>query len=66
VATHGVRVIDIDQETDPFKIYADNGTLAEKQKQYEEQRKNYKPRAVKSWWQFWLFIVSTVKTSAGK
>lgn len=53
VTTHGVRVIDIDQETDPFKIYEDNGTLAEKQKEYEEQMKNFKPKSVNPWWKFW-------------
>jgi hypothetical protein len=54
VTTHGVRVIDIDQETDPFKIYEDNGTLAERQKEYDEWKKNYKPpKPQKPWWKFW-------------
>ena len=54
VTTHGVRVIDIDQDTDPFKIYEDNGTLEKQQKEYEEWKKNYKPpKPQKPWWQFW-------------
>jgi hypothetical protein len=53
--THEDRVIDLDQgETDIWKIYADNGTLAEKQKEYEERAKNFKPpKRQKPWWRFW-------------
>jgi hypothetical protein len=53
--THENRVIDLDHgETDIWKIYADNGTLAEKQKEYDERTKNAKPpKRQKSWWQFW-------------
>jgi hypothetical protein len=53
VTTHQERVIHIDQDTDIWKIYEDNGTLEEKQKEYEEQMKNFKPRKAKPWWQFW-------------
>ena len=56
VITHEDRVIDLDQgETDIFKIYADNGTLAERQKEYDEWKKNYKPPKPppKPWWKFW-------------
>jgi hypothetical protein len=42
--THEDRIIDLDRgETDPWKIYEDNGTLAEKQKEYDEQEKNTNP-----------------------
>ena len=52
--THQERVIDLDRgETDPWKIYEDNGTLAEKQKEYDERAKNFKPKEVKPWWKFW-------------
>jgi hypothetical protein len=53
--THEDRVIDLDRgETDIWKIYADNGTLAEKQKEYEERAKNFKPpKRQKPWWRFW-------------
>ncbi len=45
VITHEDRVIDLDRgETDIWKIYEDNGTLAEKQKEYDERAKNFKPR----------------------
>lgn len=54
VITHEDRVIDLDRgETDIWKIYEDNGTLAEKQKEYDERAKNFKPKEVKPWWQFW-------------
>jgi hypothetical protein len=53
VTTHKERVIHIDQDTDIWKIYEDNGTLEEVQKEYEEQKKNFKPREIKPWWQFW-------------
>ncbi|MDQ4123500.1 MAG: hypothetical protein M3209_18850 [Acidobacteriota bacterium] len=54
VITHQERVIDLDRgETDPWKIYEDNGTLAEKQKEYDEWAKNVKPKIQKPWWQFW-------------
>lgn len=54
VITHEARVIDLDRgETDIWKIYEDNGTLAEKQKEYEERMKSSKPKEVKPWWQFW-------------
>ncbi len=54
VTTHKDRVIDIDQQdTDVWKIYADNGTLAERQKEYAERAKNFKPGKIKPWWQFW-------------
>jgi hypothetical protein len=54
VTTHKERVIHIDQDTDPFKIYEDNGTLAEKEKEYDEWKKNYKPpKSQKPWWKFW-------------
>ena len=54
VITHQDRVIDLDRgETDIWKIYEDNGTLAEKQKEYDERAKNFKPKEVKPWWQFW-------------
>lgn len=56
VTTHEARVIHIDQDSDIWKIYEDNGTLAEKQKEYDERAKNFKPgelKVVKPWWQFW-------------
>jgi hypothetical protein len=55
VITHEDRVIDLDRgETDIWKIYEDNGTLAERQKEYDEQAKNFKPpKRQKPWWQFW-------------
>ena len=54
VITHQDRVIDLDRgETDPWKIYEDNGTLAEKQKEYDERAKNFKPKEIKPWWKFW-------------
>jgi hypothetical protein len=55
VITHEARVIDIDQgETDIWKIYEDNGTLAERQKEYDERMKTFKPpQRQKPWWQFW-------------
>ena len=54
VITHQDRVIDLDRgETDPWRIYEDNGTLAEKQKGYDERAKNFKPKEVKPWWKFW-------------
>lgn len=54
VITHQERVIDLDRgETDPWKIYEDNGTLAEKQKEYDERAKNSKPKEIKPWWKFW-------------
>lgn len=57
VTTHKERVIHIDQDTDPWKIYEDNGTLAEKQKEYDELAKNAKPlepqKPQKPWWKFW-------------
>jgi hypothetical protein len=51
--THKERVIHIDQETNPWKIYEDNGTLAEKQKEYDERAKNFKPPPQPPWWKFW-------------
>lgn len=46
--THQERVIALDRgKTDVWKIYEDNRTLAEKQKKYEEQMKNFKPKSVK-------------------
>jgi hypothetical protein len=55
VITHEARVIDLDRgETDIWKIYEDNGTLAEKQKEYDEWAKNFKPpKRQKPWWEFW-------------
>ena len=54
VTTHETRVIHIDQDTDIWKIYEDNGTLAEKQKEYDERAKNAKPpKRQKPWWEFW-------------
>jgi hypothetical protein len=53
VTTHKERVIHTDQDTDPWKIYEDNGTLAEKQKEYDEQAKNVKPKSQKPWWKIW-------------
>lgn len=53
VTTHEERVIHIDQDTDIWEIYKDNGTLFERRKEYEEQAKNFKPRKIKPWWQFW-------------
>lgn len=56
VITHEDRVIDLDRgETDIWKIYADNGTLAERQQEYDERVKNYQPPKPppKPWWQFW-------------
>jgi|GEM_PF-3360854 len=54
VITHQERVIDLDRgETDPWKIYEDNGTLAEKEREYDERAKNVKPKNQKPWWQFW-------------
>jgi hypothetical protein len=57
VITHEARVIDLDQDTDIWKIYEDNGTLAEQQKEYDERAKNAKPlepqKPQKPWWQFW-------------
>lgn len=53
--THEDRVIDLDGgETDIWKIYADNGTLAERKKEYDDRAKNAKPpKPQKPWWQFW-------------
>lgn len=53
--THEDRVINLDQgETDIWKIYEDNGTLAERKKEYDEWAKNAKPpKPQKAWWQFW-------------
>lgn len=52
--THQDKVIDLDRgETDPWKIYEDNGTLAEKQKEYDEWEKNFKPPPQQPWWKFW-------------
>ena len=52
--THEARVIDLDRgETDIWKIYEDNGTLAEKQKEYGEQAKNFKLKSKEPWWKFW-------------
>jgi hypothetical protein len=52
--THEARVIDLDRgETDIWKIYEDNGTLAEKQKEYEERMKSFKPKTIQPWWKFW-------------
>lgn len=57
VITHENRVIDLDRgETDPWKIYEDNGTLAERQKEYDEWKKNFKPpkrKPEEPWWKFW-------------
>lgn len=58
VITHQDRVIDLDRgDTDPWKVYEDNGTLAEKQKEYDERAKNAKPlepqKPQKPWWKFW-------------
>ena len=54
VITHETRVIDLDRgETDFWKIYEDNGTLAEKREEYDGTAKNYKPKVVKPWWKFW-------------
>lgn len=57
VITHEARVIDLDQDTDIWKIYEDNGTLAEKQKEYDERAKHFKPlpppKRQKPWWEFW-------------
>ncbi len=53
VTTHKERVIHIDQDTDIWKIYEDNGTLVEKQKEYDERAKNFKPKSEKLWWKFW-------------
>jgi len=54
VITHQERVIDLDRgETDIWKIYEDNGTLEEVQKEYNERAKNFKPREVKPWWKIW-------------
>ena len=55
VITHQDRVIDLDRgETDIWKIYEDNGTFAEKQKEYDERAKSAKPpKRQKPWWQFW-------------
>lgn len=55
VTTHGERVIHIDQDTDIWKIYEDNGTLAERRKEYNQWARNFnpKPKEVKPWWQFW-------------
>ena len=52
--THEARVIDLDQgETDIWKIYEDNGTLAEKQKEYDGRAKKFKPKRQKPLWKFW-------------
>ena len=57
VITHKERVIDLDQDTDIWKIFADNGTLEQELKEYEERAKNAKPlkplKPQKPWWQFW-------------
>lgn len=53
VTTHQERVIHIDQDTDIWKIYEDKGTLEQELKEYEERMKNFKPKEVKPWWQFW-------------
>ncbi len=53
VTTHKERVIHIDQDTDIWKIYEDNGTLEQQLKEYDERAKNFKPKSQKPWWQFW-------------
>ncbi len=52
--THKERVIHIDQDTDPWKIYEDNGTFEQKLKEFDERAKNAKPpKRQKPWWEFW-------------
>jgi hypothetical protein len=52
--THKERVIDLDQDTDIWKIYEDKGTLEQELKEYDERAKNAKPRKrQKPWWEFW-------------
>ena len=52
--THKERVIDLDQDTDIWKIYEDKGTLEQELKEYDERAKNAQPRKrQKPWWEFW-------------
>jgi hypothetical protein len=51
VITHKDRVIDISQEADIFKIYKDNDTYEEVEK--ELKNKVWKLPKKKKWWQFW-------------
>lgn len=56
VTTHKERVIDLDQDTDIWKIYKDNGTFEQQQKEYDERAKTFKPKPPKPpkpWWKFW-------------
>lgn len=51
VITHKNRVIDLSQEADIFKMYKDNGTYEEVEK--ELKNKVWKLQKKKKWWQFW-------------
>lgn len=51
VITHKERVIDISPETDIFKIYKDNGTYEEVEKEFKNKEWNLPKK--KKWWQFW-------------
>ena len=53
VITHKDRVIDIDPEADPWKIYQDNGTYEQELKEYNERSNVPRPPKQKRWWQFW-------------
>ena len=52
VITHNERVIDIGPEADPWKIYKDNGTFEEVQKEYDSKASPL-PKKQKKWWQIW-------------
>ena len=51
VITHEDRVIDISPEADIFRIYKDNGSYEEVEK--ELKNKEWKLPREKKWWQFW-------------
>ena len=51
VITHKDRTIDISPDADIFKIYKDNDTYEEVEK--ELMNKEWKLPKRKKWWQFW-------------
>ena len=54
VITHKDRVIDISPEADLFKIYKDNGTYEEVEKEWKDKEwKLPNPPQKKKWWQIW-------------
>jgi hypothetical protein len=54
VITHKLRVIDLSQEADIFKINKDNGSFEELEKELKNKvwKKPIAPKK-KKWWQFW-------------